>query len=371
MSALKAWERLAQPGSFSSSDYLARTGKRSKAATKKALSSSVAYAVHRDLREVFDRRSNLASRPNQRWEADLGNMGGRIPPEMGGGGPPGPGRRKALQMLVAVDVFTKAIYAEAVKSKEGSDVAKALERIMIDAGASPEVLATDSGLEFRNRYMTELARRRGMRQSYCRGLHKARNAERAVKAMKKTIMQAVQTDSWPEGETWKEVPRMASAALRGRYNRSLKGSPNDFSLSPRWQELQAKKERLRASFVPPNRYDSDEAKMRSGDSLEDGLAVGDAVLPPIPKTRPGKVKDKDFMMHYSPMPMVVSNIYHARRPYLYELRNPRTGKKEKRFFYAVELKKATLPAPAEEIVGWKMEGGKVKYRLEGGGWAEE
>jgi hypothetical protein len=52
--------------------------------------------------------------------------------------------------LIAVDIFTRKAYAQALKSKSTKDVLKALQDIFLDAKAIPQVIASDNGSEWKN-----------------------------------------------------------------------------------------------------------------------------------------------------------------------------------------------------------------------------
>ena len=100
MSVLKRWHDLTKPAAFSSADYLSRAINGDNKKVSKELKKSILFQTHRDLRENFKRRRNFATYPNERWEADLADFGGRIPKELTGD--KRVGRRKQLQMLVVV-----------------------------------------------------------------------------------------------------------------------------------------------------------------------------------------------------------------------------------------------------------------------------
>ena len=140
----KHWKNLRKPASFSSAANVARAAGKAENPVRKELEKSVLYQVHRDLRENFDKRTNFATRPLERWEMDLGDLGSRIPPERTGL-PVIPGKRRQIQFLLCVDVFTRLSYARALKGKKGEYVVEALKDIFKEAKGHPEVLASDAG----------------------------------------------------------------------------------------------------------------------------------------------------------------------------------------------------------------------------------
>ena len=76
-------------------------------------------------------------------EIDIADFGGKIDPQISGEKNKGP--RKQLLMLVAVDVFSKAIFAEALPSKRGPSVVSALKKIFKTARHVPSVIVSDKG----------------------------------------------------------------------------------------------------------------------------------------------------------------------------------------------------------------------------------
>ena len=448
----KHWKNLRKPAAFSSAANVARAVGRQEGAVKRELEKSVLYQAHRDLRENFEKRANFATRPLQRWEMDLGDLGSRIPPERTGL-PIIPGRRRQIQFLLCVDVFSRQSYARALMGKKGAYVAEALKSIFKEAKGHPEVLASDAGersrclnesgaqqqclgpavtaadcklatlrrepgccsmpnccnrerrkyavercfvqlsllartvvtrrdpnapvmprpyiwvlfiagLEFKNKAVKELLDSLGIRHKIETGAGKARTCERYMRSIKRIIMAAEQSKSYPKNTTWNDVPILAARDMNSRYNRMIGAAPDDAAADADVRAQIRRREWRDASFVPVAKYLADEAALREGGEVG-GLAVGDAVLPPIPKKRRGEVYDKEFMMHYSLLPMEVAEVFHGRQPYLYALKNPRTGRRARRLYYGVELKKMSFPFPIRKILGVKVEGGRAVYKLDG------
>lgn len=369
MGSERNWKNLDLPGSFSSAEYLARAQHKKAKTVKKELEKSALYQAHRDLRETFPKRSVYATRENYLWETDLGDLGGQVPPEVSGQ-PVRPGRRKQLQMLVVIDAFTRKIYARGLLNKTSEEVAKAMRHIIRDAGSACERLNSDDGTEFKGRPMRALCKEFGIHHTFAFGQHKSSMAEMAVKQMKRVVMAAVQTDSWPPGKGWPEVPEIAAASLRRRYNRGLKAVPADISKDPKLRQRLFKEEESNAKLTSPKKYREDQEKIMSGGAFHDGpkeFKLGDPVLLPIPKVTRLKRKDKNHMMHYSLMPAVVAQIYHGRSPAMYAVKNARTGKAYKRHYYARELKRLHLPADVDpaDIKGYKVVRGAVEYNVSG------
>ena len=369
MSVIKSWKSLEHPASFSSAEYLSKSLKKPQKKVKKELEKSILFQAHRDLKENFKKRSILATYENEKWEADLADMGGRIPPELSGEIVK-PGRRKQLQMLVVVDLFTHKIYAEGLKSKEGKEVVRGLTLIEKAAGSPPQRLQSDEGKDFKNKTVKEYCKQKNILQTFASGLHKARNAERAVRSLKRIIMASVQTDSWPHNKTWLDVPKIAAAQLRDRFNRTIGCRPNDVSLNPTLQDELRKKEMDKANISDAKKYSVDEKKIYAGGEFKEQgktFSINDPVLIPISKQRRAEIRDKEYMMHYKLLPMTICDIFHGRSPAIYAVKNPRTGKRLKRRYYAVELKKVSFPnnVKLSKITSYEIKNGEIWYKIDG------
>ena len=215
--------------------------------------------------------------------------------------------------------------------------------------------------------MRELLDSLHIRQKVETGSGKARTCERYMRSIKRIIMAAEQSRSFPKNTTWEDIPILAARDMNSRYNRMIGETPDAAAGSSAARADMRKKEWEEARFEPADKYISEEKRLRRGGKVG-GFAVGDAVLPPIPKKRRGEVYDKEFMMHYSLMPMEVAEIFHGREPYLFALKNPRTGKKARRLYYGTELKKISFPFPIKKVLEAKVEDGKALYKVEGQGW---
>lgn len=371
MSVLKRWHDLTKPAAFSSADYLSRAINGDNKKVSKELKKSILFQTHRDLRENFKRRRNFATYPNERWEADLADFGGRIPKELTGD--KRVGRRKQLQMLVVVDVFSRAIYAVGLKNKESKEVVSGMKTIFGMVGAKPKYLETDDGGEFKSKIFKKMCEEENIQIHVSLQKNKARNSERAIRSLKRVIMGSVQTDTWPKNTTWTEIPKIAAESLNKRYNRDIKTTPQNLLNSISLIKKENQNQWNESNSEPLGMYDDEEKLLQSGGKIiENGmkLGIGDLVLKMIPKKRRAEVKDKEYMMHYSPIPYKIVNIYHERLPRLYELLQPATNKKLKRLFYSKEFKKIELPnnIVPEDIVDYKVVSGKISFKNKRGDW---
>ena len=87
-----------------------------------------------------------SARMNERWQADLANMTSKP----GGGGED--------HILFVMDIFTRRVWARAMKGSTAITAANAFESILEEAGAKPIELNTDGGGEFSSSFSKMLER---------------------------------------------------------------------------------------------------------------------------------------------------------------------------------------------------------------------
>ena len=99
------------------------------------------YAVHTPIRrKIFPRRRVISRFPNELWMADLIEYNKSTKRFNQG----------YNYILVAIDCFSKRMWARPLKTKSGPETARAFESILFDLDDFPINLCTDSGKEFFN-----------------------------------------------------------------------------------------------------------------------------------------------------------------------------------------------------------------------------
>ena len=103
------------------------------------------YVRSLGLRHVFQKRPAykgriVATEINHRWAADLIDYNAKPSPDKKGGDP-------YQYILIVQDIFSRVLFAHALKSKDSDVVQQAFESIVRRAGV-PDVLDTDHGNEF-------------------------------------------------------------------------------------------------------------------------------------------------------------------------------------------------------------------------------
>jgi len=372
------WRFPGEPASFSGAGNVARRLSRKRGDPKtdfrgvrRELERSVLFQAHRDLRENFTRRADAVAGYSVKWEADLADVAGRLEPLRASTASIAEQSAGDRFFLVAVDCFSRKMFARGLSNKSGSETAKNMGDIFAELAPPyrpPETLETDGGKEFFNKHMASLCKKHGVRQKLASGKHKARLAERAVRSLKRILTAIYQTGSWKPEWDWNLVVSKAVKSANGRYNRAIGIEPDRAGerfatlLDAAW-----KAKRLESGKV----FLKNERALHEGKPFKDGgrdYRVGDLVLAP---TKSASMKAKESEMRFSLIPRRIEHIFHARKPAMYALRNVSTGKKAGRLYYARELKQIRLPSSIEPsaIEAARVEQGEgLQYRLKKRGW---
>jgi hypothetical protein len=168
-------------GAFSSADKLYRILRNegftmSKKQIQNWLNTQHVYTIHKRRIANFKRNSVIAQYPDHNWQADIlflqdiATFNDNKP-----------------CMFVCIDVVSRYAWAEPMKSKKGTETAKAFEKIMTKAGRQPEKLQTDKGSEFYNKDFKKILNTRCISLYSTESDKKAAIAERCIKEIKKLV----------------------------------------------------------------------------------------------------------------------------------------------------------------------------------------
>ena len=89
-------------------------------------------------------------------------------------------------LLVIIDVFSRFLWVEPLKTKTGAEVATAIRNI-INRGVTPKTIRTDSGREFLNKEVAHLFERKNIYHHIARNDSKANYAERVILTIKRKL----------------------------------------------------------------------------------------------------------------------------------------------------------------------------------------
>ena len=266
------------------------------------------------------------------------------------------------------------VFAHALKSKKGNEVAKAFEDIFDNINIAnfqgPSVCLVDRGSEFFNSEVKNLFKERSIVLKAARGLQKSALAERAIKSIKKIIMTAVQSGEWPENNNFNSALKMTCKNINGRYNRDIKMTPLDAFSSG----VSSKKLRQQvwhnSNFIIPSQYMEEERNLLKGKGIKErGITwkIGQLVLCPVKRQQRGQIRNKEFKQKFNLHPSRIKAIFHSRRPLLFKLEDVHTKKALHRLFYSAEIKKAFFPPNIDvsKIIDFRVtQSKKLEYKLE-------
>lgn len=132
--------------------------------------------LHASARRKFKRRRVIVRGLNDLYQADLVEM---IPYAKS--------NRNFKYILVVIDVFSKYVWAEPVKTKTGNEVTKAMKRILKNP---PSNLQTDQGKEFYNKEFTSLMKTLNINHYSSFSSMKASVVERVNRTLKNLMWKA-------------------------------------------------------------------------------------------------------------------------------------------------------------------------------------
>ena len=138
------------------------------------LQSQNAYTLNKPVRKKFKRRKYIVKGIDSLWQADLADF-------------------KAISkwnngnnyVLVVIDVFSKYLWVQPVKTKTARDVLLAFKKILTGAQRKPESFMTDKGGEFNNWQMKKYCNANGINYYTSQNTEtKAAVAERVIRTIK-------------------------------------------------------------------------------------------------------------------------------------------------------------------------------------------
>ena len=136
---------------------------------RKWLQDQESYSLTRGARRRFMRSRVIVDGVDSQWDIDLMDMANLQKHNEG-----------VKYILIAIDVFSRFLYAQPVQSKRGADVVKVLKRILTGP-KKPNTIRTDRRMEFRSKEVNTYLKSQNIHHSY------AYNAERVIKTIKHKI----------------------------------------------------------------------------------------------------------------------------------------------------------------------------------------
>jgi transposase InsO family protein len=353
----RRWTSLKNPAAFSNFDAFFRANrfaKEDKENVKTSLMSHPAFAVSRNYKKKFVKRSNVAFDFGRRWEADIGDIGENT----AWNDKPVTVNKNNRLFFLAIDLFSKQLFCQPLPSKSSKRVTKAWAKILDGLKPPqhpPQILCTDKGKEFLNRTFQSECEKRGitLRTSSKRG--KNSGVERLMLSFKRVVVLYAETH---RHVPWPQVLLRVTQFLNNRYHRTIDSAPNQ--VAQQWRAVQDVLWR-RASFSPLKTYLALQRRADEGGEITDGgrtFWIKKKVLIPYDKSRMDKATKRNFKYK----PYFISFIDTAQTPFLYKVKD-KNGKPGKRYYYAKELKDAAATWSSPVPTAGAIPAGRGRYKL--------
>ena len=169
------------PGSFQGPEKLywavRKEGKFriSKAQIQEWLMKQEVYTVNRFVTKKFKRSRVIVAGINDIWDSDLMDMRNLAKYNLG-----------INYVLVAIDIFSRYLYIQPLKTKHGKEIITAFEAI-IKQGSKPNCLRSDAGSEYTSHEVEKYFKSQGIHHYVTHNETQANYAERVIKTIKSKI----------------------------------------------------------------------------------------------------------------------------------------------------------------------------------------
>lgn len=141
------------------------------------LEKQSSYTIHKPRRKIFRRNPIIAHYLDHNWQADIGFLTKFKKSNAG-----------FSCFLLCIDVISRFIWGEPMKTKNGPETAKAFETILSRSfPRKPEKIQTDEGKEFYNKHFDLVRKKNDIVIYSTTSDQKAAIAERAIKTIKELI----------------------------------------------------------------------------------------------------------------------------------------------------------------------------------------
>ena len=197
------------PAAFGSKTRLIKYSNLPAEKVESFLLSKNAHTKYKSFRKTFPRLKVISYRINEIWSLDLAYMD-KIAKYNNG----------VKYLLVAVDVLSRYVRVEPLKTKHATDCANAFGKML--KKKKPEKVWTDKGTEFRGDFST-LCKNKGIHSYTTASETKSAFAERNIRSLKSLIYKNLE-EKW----TWTYINDLQEfvKTINSRVNRVTKLAPN-------------------------------------------------------------------------------------------------------------------------------------------------
>ena len=157
---------------------------------------------------------SAADAPNARWQLDTAEM---------------PLKQGKRYFLVAVDVFTRKAYTQAMATKTAPETARSFRTILTRANAKPAILTTDAGTEYLGAFARMCAEEGiTLRTKRVEDTNAIAVCDRAMSTLKLDLRKRHQQ----QGAPWPNLLQAVTTAYNSRYHETVHDAPKDVTDNP-------------------------------------------------------------------------------------------------------------------------------------------
>lgn len=202
-----------RPGSYGGVDKLYRAAKLNtnftvtKGLIKKWLEKQSLYTKHRSVRRKFKRQRVIVPNKHYQFDCDTVNMTGYQK------------ANKFKYILIVIDILTRFVWSAPLHSLKAVEMVEALKSVLI---TPPRVLRSDSGSEFKNKYIEKYLEENNINHVITLNEVKANFAERVIRTIKSKLTKIMAGNN---NEKWVESLPLVTHAYNNTYHRSIKMTP--------------------------------------------------------------------------------------------------------------------------------------------------
>ena len=328
------------PAALSSPAVLAAAARVPLKKTKQWLAKQATYTLHRRARKTYPDRKYYVNSIDDQWQMDLADMQ-QIHQR----------NDNYRYILTCIDILSRYGWARPLKTKQGSEVAKAIEDIFESSNRHPKRLQTDQGTEFYNAPVKRLLEKYNIELFSVKSPKKCALVERWNRTLKTKLWKYFTSRNTYK---WLEVlPKIVHAYNHAKH-RVIKMRPADVN-----QE--------NATLVWERLYGKDERNKRTIKGINEGDTV-----------RISKVKgqfEKGYLPNWSREEFFVDKINDKFLPSMVTLKDHK-GERIEGNFYADEIQKIGREVDddvyeVERVIREKRKDGEIWYLVKWLGYGDE
>ena len=183
---------------------------------KKWLSAQDAYTLHRSVQHRTKRNKVVVDGIDDQWDVDLMSMESISKHNDG-----------YSFVLLAIDIFSRYVWVQPLKTKQGKEVVAAL-KVIFKEGRIPDKIRSDKGTEFTNKTVQAYLKEQNVIHFVTHNEVKANYAERAIKTIKGRIFKY-----FSEKQTYKYIDTLQDFVHSYNHtrHRSIHMAPVDVNAS--------------------------------------------------------------------------------------------------------------------------------------------